>query len=191
MNYADLLKSYIKKSRYTLEEISELLVKKGLSATREHLSRLQNGKSQPASDELNRALAEITGGDINQLLWAAYVEKAPPEIKEVLVPIDEELLKKLHDIAELKESADPNELITQYQSKVEENNFVTLFNEKLDDPDDYFFLDGYLDAPEDEKKELRRYFFEIKKKMRENNVKTTQTPSLLEITNQIKKAQKD
>lgn len=81
MNYADLLKQYIKNSRYKLDEISEFLQEKGLSATKEYLSRLQNGKTSPASDELNRAIAEITGGDPKELITAAYLEKAPEEAK--------------------------------------------------------------------------------------------------------------
>lgn len=84
MSYAELLKKYIKNSRYTLEEISKLLSEMGLSASREHLSRLQNGKVPPASDEINRALALITGGDADELLWHAFVDRAPEKIKSKL-----------------------------------------------------------------------------------------------------------
>lgn len=85
MNYADLLKSYIKESRLTLDEIcDQLMKKKKISISREHLSRLQNGKTPPTSDEMNRAIAEITGGDAEALVTAAYTEKAPEEIKESL-----------------------------------------------------------------------------------------------------------
>lgn len=82
LTYAELLKQYIKESRYTLEEISKLLLERGLSASREHLSRLRNGKVPPASDELNKALAEITGGDPDKLLLFAHAEKAPLEFKD-------------------------------------------------------------------------------------------------------------
>jgi repressor LexA len=84
MTYAELLKQYIKESRYTLEEISNLLLDRGLSASREHLSRLRNGKVPPASDDLNKALAEITGGDPEKLLLFAHAEKAPLKFKDKL-----------------------------------------------------------------------------------------------------------
>lgn len=84
MDYADLLKLYIEQSRYTLDELSELLNKKHVSASKQYLSKLQNGRTPPASDELNRAIAEITGGDAEALVTAAYTEKAPEEIKESL-----------------------------------------------------------------------------------------------------------
>lgn len=90
MTYAELLKKYIKESRYTLEEISGLLLQKGLSASREHLSRLQNGKVPPASDEINKAIADITGGDAEELIWCAYIEKAPEEVKNKLSNIKKE-----------------------------------------------------------------------------------------------------
>ncbi len=62
-----------------------------------------------------------------------------------------------------------------------------LLQELTDDPDDFFFLDGYLDASETERRELRRYFLEIKKQLRENSTKTARPPSLLDITNGINK----
>lgn len=89
MNYSTLLKSYIKKSRFTLEELSDLLHEKGISASREHLSRLQNGKVPPGSEELNRAICEITGGDPEELIVAAYLERAPEEVKK-RINVDEQ-----------------------------------------------------------------------------------------------------
>jgi transcriptional regulator with XRE-family HTH domain len=67
-----------------LEEVSSELEKLGLSASKQYLSRLQNGKNPPASEELNRALAKVTGGDADQLIWDGYIEKAPEEIKPIL-----------------------------------------------------------------------------------------------------------
>ncbi|MEK3987427.1 hypothetical protein MHB77_29280 [Paenibacillus sp. FSL K6-3166] len=84
MNYAELLKNFINRSKLTLDDISLELEKRGLSASKQYLSRLQNGKNPPASDALNRALAEITGGDVDSLLLAGHIEKAPDEIKPIL-----------------------------------------------------------------------------------------------------------
>jgi SOS-response transcriptional repressor LexA len=84
INYAELIKSYINKSGYKLDELSELLKKQGISATKEYLSRLQNGKRPPASDELNIALAELTGNDPKEIIVSAYIDKAPENIKGLL-----------------------------------------------------------------------------------------------------------
>jgi repressor LexA len=93
MTYAELLKQYIKESRYTLEEISKILLNKGLSASREHLSRLQNGKVPPATDDINIALAEITGGDPDKLILYSYIEKAPEGLKDLLSFLKDEEIK--------------------------------------------------------------------------------------------------
>lgn len=100
MKYAELLKKYIKNSRYTLDEISRLLLEKGLSASREHLSRLQNGKVPPATDEINRAISDITGGDPDTLIWYAYVDRAPEGFKDILYAVGDEIIpigKKVND----------------------------------------------------------------------------------------------
>jgi repressor LexA len=81
VDYAELLRTYIKNSRLTLDEISEKLEEKGLTASKQYLSKLQNGKTAPASEKLNQALAEITDGDAHALILLAYLEKAPEEIK--------------------------------------------------------------------------------------------------------------
>ncbi|MGG3874716.1 hypothetical protein [Brevibacillus laterosporus] len=83
MKYADLLKKYIRESRLTLDEISEILNKLNLTASKQYLSKLQNGRTPPASDELNRALAEITGGDPEPLIISSFTEKAPEEVKKI------------------------------------------------------------------------------------------------------------
>lgn len=93
MNYADLLRTYIKKSRLTLDEISLKLKQQGIAATKPYLSKLQNGKTPPASEKLNHALADITGGDTQKLQLAAFIEKAPEEIKDIVSLMDNSLIK--------------------------------------------------------------------------------------------------
>lgn len=83
MNYYELLRSYIKNSGLSLSVISERLEQYGYKVSKGYISQLQNGKTEnPATEELNRALAAVTGGDIEELLTAALIEKAPKEIKE-------------------------------------------------------------------------------------------------------------
>lgn len=86
MKYSDLVKEYIRKSGMSLSEIVSKIEKEhGVKIDRTYLSRLQNGKTnQPASDEVNRALALVTGGDVEELLMAALIEKAPAEIKDMV-----------------------------------------------------------------------------------------------------------
>ncbi|GIO36917.1 LexA repressor [Paenibacillus antibioticophila] len=82
LNYYELLKSYIKDSGLSLSEISERLKEYGYQVSKGYISQLQNGKTDnPATTELNRALAKVTGGNIETLLTAALIEKAPDEIK--------------------------------------------------------------------------------------------------------------
>jgi transcriptional regulator with XRE-family HTH domain len=68
-----------------------------------------------------------------------------------------------------------------------EKSLDELLQAKIDDPDDYFFLDGYLEASEEEKKEIRRYWYELKRQMNEFKVKESRPPSLFEITEDMKK----
>ncbi|MED4078828.1 helix-turn-helix transcriptional regulator, partial [Lysinibacillus fusiformis] len=92
MKYAELLQSYIEQSRLTLDEISEKISNKGLSASKQYLSKLQNGKTPPASEKLNSVLAEILNGDADKLDFFAYVEKAPDLVKFILSNFDEDLI---------------------------------------------------------------------------------------------------
>jgi transcriptional regulator with XRE-family HTH domain len=68
-----------------------------------------------------------------------------------------------------------------------ERTLDELLQEKIDDPDDYYFLDGYLEASEEEKKEIRRYWYDLKKQMKTHQVKESRSPSLYAITEEIKK----
>jgi hypothetical protein len=88
LNYADLLSSYISKSNMSLTQITDALKEKGYSSHKGYISKLQNGKLPPAGDDLNRALAEVTGGDPQKLIWAAHLEKIPKDMKEFFISFD-------------------------------------------------------------------------------------------------------
>lgn len=105
MKYSDLIREYIKKSGLTLDEISEKILSFNQSASKQYLSKLQNGRTPPASEELNRVIAEITGGNADALLLAAFIEKAPPEVKQLLEEGTKQreaaqLLRKLNEFIE-------------------------------------------------------------------------------------------
>ncbi|MCM3274211.1 helix-turn-helix domain-containing protein [Paenibacillus elgii] len=76
-SYKDLLKEYIESSGLSLSQIEQKLREKGLSTNKTYISKLQNGKLPPAGDEINRALADVLGGDAEELVLIAYAEKAP------------------------------------------------------------------------------------------------------------------
>lgn len=100
MKYSELLRTYIKNSGLSLSAISDLLKEEGFSISKGYISMLQNGKTDPGSEELNRALAKVTGGSVDDLMMAALMEKAPHEIKEKLLRL--ERLKNLR--SELKDT---------------------------------------------------------------------------------------
>ena len=81
MQYSSILSNYISTSRMTLQEIEDKMKGKGFSTNKAYISKLQNGKLPPAGEDITRALAEVTGGDVNALLLAGYIEKAPEEIQ--------------------------------------------------------------------------------------------------------------
>ncbi|WP_198041768.1 helix-turn-helix domain-containing protein [Paenibacillus larvae] len=119
MNYYELLKSYIKESGLSLSEISERLKKYGYQVSKGYISQLQNGKTDnPATVELNRALASVTGGDVEKLLTAALIEKAPEEIKDKFERLA--LLKQLKN--EYREALAFNESSVPYIT----NNLVKI-----------------------------------------------------------------
>ena len=104
-----------------------------------------------------------------------------------------EMLAQLADI--LQVSTDwllgrvDDELASSSAAAVQSHNrsLEDLLQEKIDDPDDYYFLDGYLEASEEEKKEIRRYWYDLKKQMRVHQVKESRTPSLYAISEKIKR----
>ncbi|MBW7474327.1 hypothetical protein K0T92_06190 [Paenibacillus oenotherae] len=88
--YAKLLSSYIKTSGKTLKEISkELYEEKNLSIDSSYISKIKTGKKPPASEDVNRALAEVLYGNPNKLVFAGYIEKAPNDVQETFSEIDQ------------------------------------------------------------------------------------------------------
>jgi len=86
MNYAELLNEYITKSNLSLGEIARRMEdEKGIKVDRSYISMLKNNKTKnPASEEVNRALAEVTGGDPEKLIMSAFIEKAPQEVRDYI-----------------------------------------------------------------------------------------------------------
>ncbi|MCP3808435.1 hypothetical protein PPOLYM_03500 [Paenibacillus polymyxa] len=83
--YSELLANAIKKSGLKLDKICSLVGDiTGNVLTKHYLSKLQNGKTSPASDKLNDALATVLGVNPIELKASAYYEKIPHEILDHL-----------------------------------------------------------------------------------------------------------
>ncbi|WP_176466372.1 LexA family transcriptional regulator [Terribacillus saccharophilus] len=87
MSYSELLKKNIVKSGLSLSQISERLKERGFSTDKGYISKLQNGKIPPARDDLNRALADILQIHEDELITAAYIDKAPNNKIRVLMEL--------------------------------------------------------------------------------------------------------
>lgn len=99
VNYGEMVGTYIEKSKLSLSEISTKMEELGVKADRSYLSKLRNNPKYPASKEVNKALAQVTGGDEDALIFAAYMEKAPAVAKRYF--------SKLHELdAYLRKFAD-------------------------------------------------------------------------------------
>lgn len=95
MNYSELVDQYIKNSGLSLAEITKRMEQeKGVKVDRSYISKLRNNPKYAASDEINQALAEVTGGDVNKLVWAGLIFGSHPSVRDVLMLIDNEVIIK-------------------------------------------------------------------------------------------------
>jgi transcriptional regulator with XRE-family HTH domain len=124
MNYSELLSEYIKDSGLSLGEIAKRMTEeKNMKIDRSYISMLKNGKTKnPASEEINRALAEVTGGDPDRLIMAAYIERAPKEVQAYIQNYAEhidsytKMVAALFANSELKEDEYVKEVERIYES---------------------------------------------------------------------------
>jgi len=111
MNYSELLSNYIESSGLSIGEIARRMNdEKGVKIDRSYISMLKNGKTKnPASEEVNQALAEVTGGDPEKLILAAYLEKAPDSVKNFLEGVEDKhvaLTELLNSVLKVISEAD-------------------------------------------------------------------------------------
>ncbi|MGG1639915.1 S24 family peptidase [Paenibacillus sp. NRS-1782] len=89
MNYSELLSQYIEQSGLTIADLAKKMNERGVKIERSYISMLKNNKTKnPASEEINIALAEVTGGDKDKLLMAAFLDKAPEKLKNTFNNIE-------------------------------------------------------------------------------------------------------
>lgn len=95
MNYSELVDQYIRNSGLSLAEITKRMEQdKGVKVDRSYISKLRNNPKYAASDEINQALAEVTGGNVNKLVWAGLIFGSHPSVRDVLMLIDNEVIIK-------------------------------------------------------------------------------------------------
>lgn len=89
MRYSELLSKYIEQSGMTMADIAKKINDMGVKIERSYISMLKNNKTKnPASEEINIAIAEVTGGDKEQLLMAAYLDKAPEKVRKAFYDME-------------------------------------------------------------------------------------------------------
>ncbi|MFS0820792.1 S24 family peptidase [Bacillus sp. 1P02SD] len=95
MNYPELIDLYINRSGMSLSEIAEKMKKeKGVKVDRTYISKLRKDPKYAASEEVNQAFAEITGGDPLRLVWAGLIYGSHPSVRDILMLIDDEVIIK-------------------------------------------------------------------------------------------------
>jgi transcriptional regulator with XRE-family HTH domain len=95
MGYHEILASMIKKSGLPLRKIADNCKEFHVYIDQSYISKLQRGRQAPASEEVNIALAKVCDSDPGDLLFSAYMEKAPEMIKRFL----EALIEYFRDMA--------------------------------------------------------------------------------------------
>jgi len=84
LNYAQMLKSGIQKSNFSLTQVCFQLAKRDVWIDKGVLSKMQNGKVGPAKDDVNIVLAEILKIDSVTFRVAAAKEIIPCSLFELI-----------------------------------------------------------------------------------------------------------
>jgi SOS-response transcriptional repressor LexA len=83
MDYFDYLSNMIDKSGLTLKELSDKCGDLGVKVAPSYISKLQTRSQNPASDDINKAIAQVCNADVENLLYESYIAKAPEMIKDL------------------------------------------------------------------------------------------------------------
>lgn len=135
MNYAGLLNNYIKESGLTLSVICQRLQENGISIDRSYLSKLKTGAKPPASDELSRAISEVTGGDPEALIIAGYIDKSPEELKKAIEELNNIINDFLDVIRSKATTLQKFDLLVNIKKEVTDNPYVQGLLDNLESND--------------------------------------------------------
>ncbi|MGD6964502.1 LexA family protein [Fictibacillus phosphorivorans] len=126
MDYSHLVDMYIKNSGLSLSEIAQKMKdEKGVKVDRTYISKLRKNPKYAASDDINRALAEVTGGDPNKLVWAGMIFGSDPLVKEALMLIDDEVITKAMDL--IQKYPGYFDMSEEEQEKLKDDTDVRMF----------------------------------------------------------------
>lgn len=128
MGYAHLLDKYIQNSELSINEILERLKDSGIKIDRSYISKLRSGAKPPASEEVTRALAEITGGDPQSLINAGVIEKAPEEIKAFITRLEDQTWNMVDYLLCNSEIKQVHELVTHIQRANLQSNHIKVLD---------------------------------------------------------------
>lgn len=78
--YAKMLKSALNKSELSMTEIANRLSINGRNIHASYIGKLASDKREPASDEVNRSLAEFLQMDELEFRTLAWLEKIPTDV---------------------------------------------------------------------------------------------------------------
>lgn len=132
MNYPELIDSYINQSGMSLAEIAERMKnEKGVKVDRTYISKLRKNPKYAASEEINYALAEVTGGDPNRLVWSGLIYGSHPNVREILMLIDDEVIIKAMNL--MKKHPGYFNMTEEEQEKIEDDPEVRMFWDSLAD----------------------------------------------------------
>lgn len=87
MKYANILSDAVIESKMTYSQIVDKCKRKGAKLSRSYISKLCTGQMPPASDELNKVLADVLSpsSDLYQRIAVAkYKEIIPGDVLEAL-----------------------------------------------------------------------------------------------------------
>lgn len=85
MEYTQLIQTHIESSGMSCQKIVEKMKQRGVKCDRSYISKLKNGRTKnPASDEVNIALAEVLGIEPSLLRKAAVKEKISPDLYQLI-----------------------------------------------------------------------------------------------------------
>jgi|GEM_PF-2490430 len=108
MSYSETLAGMVGKSGLTLREIAGRCQEFGVSIDPSYISKLQSGSQSPASDEINTALAKACGENPEDLLFEAYMDKAPALMQQFIG----QLLSFFREVAGILAASLPENMAT-------------------------------------------------------------------------------
>lgn len=130
MSYRQLLSQMIEQSGLSLREIARRCNEKGQKIDASYISKLQTGKQITASEEINRTIAEVCGGNTDQLIWDGYMEKAPSIIRDYVNATLPSLKETMNMVFPLMFPAEQANMLSQHIGNMSPVELIKVVNEQ-------------------------------------------------------------